>query len=123
MTSAKTTSSIHRNDWTWNDLIAEVWFTDEIRTERPTPQDEAKWGYAVIEHSLWKAIPQLWKRLSKLTFKVTGETLPLSDIAPVKISSWMGGDRDGNPNVTAYVTKDDLKAGQVDGGRFIFKRR
>ena len=89
-------------------LIAEVWFTDEIRTERPTPQDEAKWGYAVIEHSLWTAIPQLWNRLSELIFKVTGETLPLS-VSPIKISSWMGGDRDGNPNVTADVTKEILR--------------
>ena len=56
-------------------LIAEVWFTDEIRTERPTPQDEAKWGYAVIEHSLWTAIPQLWNRLDTLVHNVTGTHL------------------------------------------------
>ena len=100
-------------------LIAEVWFTDEIRTERPTPQDEAKWGYAVIEHSLWSAIPRLWNRLSELTLKVTGETLPLS-VAPIKISSWMGGDRDGNPNVTADVTKEILRLARwmaADGSR------
>ena len=38
-------------------LIAEVWYTDEIRTDRPTRQDEAKWGYAVIEYSFWDAVP------------------------------------------------------------------
>ncbi len=39
-------------------LIAEAWYTEEIRRTRPTPVDEAKWGFAVIEHSLWHAIPK-----------------------------------------------------------------
>ncbi|MEO2176656.1 MAG: phosphoenolpyruvate carboxylase [bacterium] len=86
-------------------LIAEVWYTDEIRTERPTPQDEAKWGYAVIEHSFWEAIPIIWKGLDKLLQDTTGEKLPLS-ATPIRVSSWMGGDRDGNPNVTAEVTEE-----------------
>jgi len=86
-------------------LIAEVWYTDEIRTERPTPQDEAKWGYAVIEHSFWDAIPRLWKGLDQLLTEHTDQSL-LMNAAPIKISSWMGGDRDGNPNVTAAVTEE-----------------
>lgn len=86
-------------------LIAEVWYTDEIRTERPTPQDEAKWGYAVIEYSFWDALPRVWKGLDQLLREHTGKPLPLS-AAPLRISSWMGGDRDGNPNVTAKVTEE-----------------
>ncbi len=86
-------------------LIAEVWYTDEIRTEKPTPQEEAIWGYAVIEHSFWTAVPRLWKGLDRLLREYTGESLEL-DMAPVRISSWMGGDRDGNPNVTAEVTEE-----------------
>lgn len=89
-------------------LIAEVWYTDEIRTDRPTPQDEAKWGYAVIEHSFWTAIPRIWEGLEQLLFKHTGETLPLTS-APVTIASWMGGDRDGNPSVTARVTDEVIR--------------
>ncbi len=86
-------------------LIAEVWYTDEIRTERPTPREEAVWGYAVIEHSFWSAIPKLWQGLDALLLQHTGQAMAL-DIAPVRISSWMGGDRDGNPNVTAAVTEE-----------------
>lgn len=41
-------------------LISEAWHTDEIRRSRPTPVDEAKWGFAVIEHSLWQALPQFF---------------------------------------------------------------
>ena len=89
-------------------LIAEVWFTDEIRMNRPTPQDEAKWGYAVVEHSLWHAVPQLWTHLDEAFFKFSGGHIDL-DVSPLRISSWMGGDRDGNPNVTAQVTKEVLR--------------
>ncbi len=89
-------------------LIAEVWYTDEIRTERPTPQDEAKWGYAVIEHSFWTAVPLIWEGIDQLLQKYTGESLPL-DATPITVSSWMGGDRDGNPNVTAAVTDEVIR--------------
>ena len=37
------------------ELIAQIWFGDDFRTERPTPVDEAKWGFAVVEDSLWRA--------------------------------------------------------------------
>jgi len=96
-------------------LIAEVWYTDEIRTERPTPQDEAKWGYAVIEHSFWDAIPTIWKGLDKLLLDTTGDRLSLS-ATPIRISSWMGGDRDGNPNVTAKVTEEVINLSRWMGG-------
>lgn len=89
-------------------LIAEVWYTDEIRTERPTPQDEAKWGYAVIEYSFWSAIPRLWEGLDQLLLQFTGEHLPLT-ATPITIASWMGGDRDGNPNVTTEVTDEVVR--------------
>lgn len=89
-------------------LIAEVWYTDEIRMERPTPQDEAKWGYAVIEYSFWDAIPKLWQGYNKLVLAHTGKALPIT-ATPIRISSWMGGDRDGNPNVTAAVTDEVIK--------------
>jgi phosphoenolpyruvate carboxylase len=89
-------------------LIAEVWYTDEIRTEPPTPQDEAKWGYAVIEHSFWNAVPMIWKGLDSLLFEHTGTKLEVT-ATPVKIASWMGGDRDGNPNVTAKVTDEVVR--------------
>ncbi|MCH7741761.1 MAG: phosphoenolpyruvate carboxylase [Proteobacteria bacterium] len=89
-------------------LIAEVWYTDEIRTEKPTPQEEAIWGYAVIEQSFWTAIPKLWEGLDSLMLQHTGQSMTL-DMTPVTISSWMGGDRDGNPNVTAAVTADVIR--------------
>ncbi len=88
-------------------LIAEAWHTEEIRRTRPTPVDEAKWGFAVIEHSLWQAIPNHLRKVDAALFEATGLRLPLES-APVRFASWMGGDRDGNPNVTAAVTREVL---------------
>jgi len=88
-------------------LIAEAWHTEEIRRTRPTPVDEAKWGFAVIEHSLWQAIPSHLRKVDKALFEATGLHLPL-EAAPIRFASWMGGDRDGNPNVTAAVTREVL---------------
>ena len=88
-------------------LIAEAWHTEEIRRTRPTPVDEAKWGFAVIEHSLWQAIPNHLRKVDHALFDATGLRLPLES-APVRFASWMGGDRDGNPNVTATVTREVL---------------
>ncbi|QXI19714.1 phosphoenolpyruvate carboxylase [Pseudomonas hamedanensis] len=88
-------------------LIAEAWHTEEIRRTRPTPVDEAKWGFAVIEHSLWQAIPHHMRKADQALFAATGLRLPL-EAAPIRFASWMGGDRDGNPNVTASVTREVL---------------
>lgn len=87
------------------ELIAQIWFGDDFRTERPTPVDEAKWGFAVVEDSLWRAVPEFMRRLDRALFDSCGEHLPL-DISPVSFVSWMGGDRDGNPNVTAPITAE-----------------
>ncbi|WP_079201025.1 phosphoenolpyruvate carboxylase [Pseudomonas sp. CC6-YY-74] len=88
-------------------LIAEAWHTEEIRRSRPSPVDEAKWGFAVIEHSLWQAVPNFLRKADQALHEATGMHLAL-DAAPIRFASWMGGDRDGNPNVTAAVTREVL---------------
>ncbi|MFO8044591.1 MAG: phosphoenolpyruvate carboxylase [Halomonas sp.] len=93
------------------ELISQAWHTDEIRHERPTPVDEAKWGFAVIENSLWQAVPDFHRDLDNLLLETAGERLPL-DAAPIRFASWMGGDRDGNPNVTSRVTREVLLLGR-----------
>jgi phosphoenolpyruvate carboxylase len=86
-------------------LITSVWLTDDIRRVRPSPVEEAKWGLAIIEEILWHAVPRYMKTLDNIVKKTLGESLPLT-CSPIKIASWMGGDRDGNPNVTANVTRE-----------------
>jgi len=85
--------------------ITSVWKTDEIKRSRPTPVEEAKWGLAVIEDSLWNAIPKICLRFNNSVKYYTNKDLPIN-FSPIVFGSWMGGDRDGNPNVTAKTTKE-----------------
>ena len=88
------------------EIITQAWHTDEIREQRPTPVDEAKWGFAVIEQSLWEAVPGFFRQLDKqFSGYADMDRLPL-DLAPIRFATWMGGDRDGNPNVTHDITEE-----------------
>lgn len=89
------------------ELIAQIWYGEDFRREKPTPVDEARWGFAVVEDSLWQAVPEFLRRLDAALRQHGLDGLPL-DAAPVRFLSWMGGDRDGNPNVTAVVTGEVL---------------
>ncbi|AMF95959.1 MULTISPECIES: phosphoenolpyruvate carboxylase [Vibrio] len=86
-------------------LIAQGWHSDVIRKQRPTPLDEAKWGFAVVENSLWQAVPEFLRELNESVKEYLDEGLPI-DARPVHFSSWMGGDRDGNPFVTHSITRE-----------------
>ena len=83
--------------------ITEVWETDEIRRLRPTPVDEAKTGLVAMEHSIWDVVPAILRELDHALYTVTEKRLPLEAV-PIRFGSWMGGDRDGNPNTTPKVT-------------------
>ncbi len=85
--------------------IAAAWETSEVRSERPSPVDEARSGLAVFEQSLWDAVPKFLRSLSAALVKHTGRGLP-PDRSPLCFGSWIGGDRDGNPSVTAEVTAE-----------------
>lgn len=90
-----------------NALVREIsgsWLTDEIRRRKPTPDEEAMGGFAVIEQSLWHAVPQLMRHLDGASRKLLGKPLP-EGFVNLRFGSWMGGDRDGNDNVTAAVTR------------------
>jgi len=96
------------------DLLREVtalWQTDELRRQKPTPIDEARGGLHVVEQSLWAAVPAFLRRLSTALKKHTGRELPLN-ATPMKFGSWMGGDRDGNPNVTSKTTHHVVALGK-----------
>lgn len=84
-------------------LVCQAWYTDEIRKQRPTPIDEAKWGFSVIEDSLWTGVPLFLREFNDQLVDAFDRQLPVEQV-PIKFTSWMGGDRDGNPNVTAAVT-------------------
>jgi phosphoenolpyruvate carboxylase len=85
--------------------IASIWGSDEIRRKKPDPQMEAEAGIAIIESTLWDAVPSHCRKLDAEVLRDLGKKMP-PDSIPVKFASWIGGDRDGNPNVTPLVTKE-----------------
>ncbi|KAG2649796.1 hypothetical protein PVAP13_1NG132600 [Panicum virgatum] len=80
--------------------------TDEIRRTPPTPQDEMRAGMSYFHETIWKGVPKFLRRIDTALKNIgINERLPYN--APlIQFSSWMGGDRDGNPRVTPEVTRD-----------------
>lgn len=93
-------------------IISTTWLTDELRAVRPSPVNEATWVMNTIEDSLWKVVPQFIKSLNRACRKIFSECLD-SKFQPLKISSWTGGDRDGNAFVTHRVTKTVINTGRA----------
>jgi phosphoenolpyruvate carboxylase len=80
--------------------VATVWQTDEVRDRTVSPLDEVRGALAVFEQTLWEALPRYVRQIDL----AIGKPLPL-DAAPLRFGSWIGGDRDGNPNVTPEITR------------------
>ena len=85
-------------------IITELWASDELHRDKPTPLDEARAGLLIFENRLWNVIPKFLRQLDHNLKAATGHSLPL-DVAPIRFGSWMGGDRDGNPNVHPITTR------------------
>src|SRR6266540_2051204 len=83
--------------------VTAAWRTSEARAGSLTPGDEVRGGLVVIEQTLWDAVPQHLRALDRALREATGRPLPV-EAAPMRFGSWIGGDRDGNPNVTPEVT-------------------
>lgn len=95
--------------------ISSLWQSDEVARTKPSPQEEARRGTLVLESVLWEALPSYLEKLSHTMQRELGGpeyALPLT-ACPVKFSSWMGGDRDGNPNVTPQVTREVLWTNRI----------
>ena len=88
--------------------IIGLWQSDEVRTVRPTVIDEVKNGLYYYEQTLLELIPQIYRDLER----ALAEHYPQHAwrVAPLlRFGSWMGGDRDGNPNVTPEVTVETIR--------------
>jgi phosphoenolpyruvate carboxylase len=82
-----------------------LWRTAPLRAEKPSPTDEVRAVMAIFDETLYTAIPHVYRRIDDaLQGEDAGARPPL--VRPfVRIGSWVGGDRDGNPFVTAKTTR------------------
>lgn len=85
-----------------------LWQTDNVSRRRPSVLDEVRNTLFYMETVLFDAVPQLCQELDEQLRDQFGLTLP-SEAAPVRLGSWVGGDRDGNPFVTPEVTVEALR--------------
>lgn len=91
------------------DEIDLLWMTGEIRLERPSVEQEVAWGLHFFRDSLFDSVAELYRSLSDALERHYPES-PIGVRPFLSFSSWIGGDRDGNPNVTADVTRAALIA-------------
>ena len=99
-----------------NAILAEVsalWQTDEVRRRKPTVLDEIKMGLDHYPDSLITPLPALYEDMAAAIQEVYGLDISQSELPTVvHFGSWIGGDRDGNPYVTADSTRAALQKGR-----------
>lgn len=76
--------------------------TDEVRAERMSVEDEVENGLFFFTHTIWDVVPTLYKDIRQALETYYGEAGEIPIV--LKYRSWIGSDRDGNPNVTSSVT-------------------
>jgi len=98
------------------DQVTLLLATREVRSERPTVQDEVEQGLYFLERSVWDAVPRIHEDVDRAFRRRFGEAP--GRVAPfLRYRSWIGGDRDGNPNVTADVTRWTLATHRARAAR------
>jgi phosphoenolpyruvate carboxylase len=88
--------------------ITALWQTQPLRGRRPTPIDEVRQAVHSLETVFLDAVPAVHRRLAEAFEAAFGHPLP-QPARPLRVGSWIGGDRDGNPHVTAWVTAEALR--------------
>lgn len=84
-----------------DELVDAIWLTDELRRAQPTPEDEARSILYFLGEMVVDGLPELLDDVAATVEELGGD---LGVRPPIRFGSWVGGDRDGNPNVTPATT-------------------
>lgn len=90
-------------------LLEEVdtlWRTAPLRAQKPSPTDEVRTVMSVFDETLFSTVPHVYRRINDALQGEQSGSAPAAVPAFVRIGSWVGGDRDGNPFVTASITRE-----------------
>ncbi|MDA8247017.1 phosphoenolpyruvate carboxylase [Acidithiobacillus sp.] len=90
-----------------------LWETEEVRANRPQVQDEVENGLFYFRDSLFEAVPRTYQAARRAARRVFGND-DIDIPAFIRFGSWIGGDRDGNPNVTAAITGWALRTQSIE---------
>jgi phosphoenolpyruvate carboxylase len=87
--------------------ITLLWVTDRNRSDKPRVTDEVRTGLYYFDITLWQVLPQIYAEMAR----ALAEHYPNLELPSrfLTFGSWIGGDRDGNPHVTADVTAETLR--------------
>ncbi len=99
-----------RTDALENDIDL-LWLTGELRLDRPSPDDEISWGLHFFRDIIFDVVPDVLEQANR----AIGDSNPGNEecIPRLSFHSWIGGDRDGNPNITTAVTRRALELGHA----------
>lgn len=92
--------------------IETFWLTDLVRRERPSVLDEVDQGLSVVAPTLFQVVPTLYRNLEGALQRTYSEQARLRVASFLRFGGWIGGDRDGNPNVTPAVSADAVRRQQ-----------
>lgn len=89
--------------------ITSLWRTDPLRSKRPQPLDEVRAAMALFDATIFRAAPTIYRELDRALSPQDVGARPPGFPAFLRWGSWIGGDRDGHPGVTAAVTRRALE--------------
>ncbi len=90
------------------EAVDRLWRTAIRRTSRPTPLDEVRTFMTVFDETLFGVVPEVYRRVEAVVAGDRSGLGPTPVPAFIRLGSWVGGDRDGNPSVTADVTREAM---------------